>query len=393
MITIIFPDEQQYQQKYAEWLNNHQPFHWFVEFYGIMQHGGFDVIIGNPPYVEYSKVRKEYQVHGYDTIECGNLYAVVLERSFSIANEKGFCGMIVQLSSVCTDRMSPLQQKLVTASSQIWLSNYDDRPAKLFDGLEHIRASIIISQLQSSQYSQPIIYATNLIRWYTEQRSTLFHAIAYQNISGLNILGSLPKVGELQIKQIISKIRGKSKKVNEIYRSGSQYKVYYYRSPLYWIRGMDFLPVFESSTANRSIHHFKDFQVINEIFINLVGCLINSSLFYLWFIVYGNGRNVALRDIQTFPCDLEQLYLEQGNQLGYLFKQLMEDYNRHSKTKTRKDGITFQEFYPSKSKPIIDEIDRVLAKHYGFTDEELDFIINYNIKYRMGRNNGEEDEE
>jgi hypothetical protein len=38
----------------------------------------------------------------------------------------------------------------------------------------------------------------------------------------------------------------------------------------------------------------------------------------------------------------------------------------------------------SKSKPIIDEIDRVLAKHYGFTDEELDFIINYDIKYRMG---------
>jgi len=31
------------------------------------------------------------------------------------------------------------------------------------------------------------------------------------------------------------------------------------------------------------------------------------------------------------------------------------------------------------------EIDRVLAPHYGFTDEELDFIINYDIKYRMGR--------
>lgn len=24
-------------------------------------------------------------------------------------------------------------------------------------------------------------------------------------------------------------------------------------------------------------------------------------------------------------------------------------------------------------------------KHYGFADEELDFIINYDIKYRMGR--------
>ncbi len=44
------------------------------------------------------------------------------------------------------------------------------------------------------------------------------------------------------------------------------------------------------------------------------------------------------------------------------------------------------------SKPIIDEIDRVLARHYGFTDEELDFIINYDIKYRMGRG-GDDDEE
>ena len=26
----------------------------------------------------------------------------------------------------------------------------------------------------------------------------------------------------------------------------------------------------------------------------------------------------------------------------------------------------------------------MLAKHYGFTEEELDSIINYDIKYRMG---------
>ena len=61
--------------------------------------------------------------------------------------------------------------------------------------------------------------------------------------------------------------------------------------------------------------------------------------------------------------------------------------------------VSYDEFYPRKSKSIIDEIDQVLAKHYGFTDEELDFIINYDIKYRMGlsaeqagRNGGEEEE-
>jgi hypothetical protein len=35
--------------------------------------------------------------------------------------------------------------------------------------------------------------------------------------------------------------------------------------------------------------------------------------------------------------------------------------------------------------------DRVLAQHYGFTAEELDFIINYDIKYRMGRDSGGDD--
>jgi hypothetical protein len=43
-------------------------------------------------------------------------------------------------------------------------------------------------------------------------------------------------------------------------------------------------------------------------------------------------------------------------------------------------------------KMLVDETDRVLARHYGFTDEELDFIINYDIKYRMGGLDEEEDQ-
>jgi len=32
------------------------------------------------------------------------------------------------------------------------------------------------------------------------------------------------------------------------------------------------------------------------------------------------------------------------------------------------------------------------AKHYGFTDEELDFIVNYDIKYRMGAATNDSDD-
>ena len=56
------------------------------------------------------------------------------------------------------------------------------------------------------------------------------------------------------------------------------------------------------------------------------------------------------------------------------------------------DTLTVQCIYPKASKPILDEIDTVLARHYGFTDEELDFILNYDIKYRVGSDTeGEED--
>ena len=57
------------------------------------------------------------------------------------------------------------------------------------------------------------------------------------------------------------------------------------------------------------------------------------------------------------------------------------------------DSLRVQCIIPKYSKPIIDEIDRVLARHYGFTDDELDFIINYDIKYRMGQETEDEAEE
>lgn len=54
---------------------------------------------------------------------------------------------------------------------------------------------------------------------------------------------------------------------------------------------------------------------------------------------------------------------------------------------------TDYEYYHRLSKPIIDLIDTGFATHYGFTDEELDFIINYDIKYRMGLGGKETEDE
>ena len=49
--------------------------------------------------------------------------------------------------------------------------------------------------------------------------------------------------------------------------------------------------------------------------------------------------------------------------------------------------------YPKISTLIIDKIDERLASHYGFSKDELDFIINYDIKYRLGEEEDGQDDE
>jgi len=39
-------------------------------------------------------------------------------------------------------------------------------------------------------------------------------------------------------------------------------------------------------------------------------------------------------------------------------------------------------FYAKKSKPLIDKIDQVLGEHYKFSNEEIEYIINYISEYR-----------
>ena len=125
--------------------------------------------------------------------------------------------------------------------------------------------------------------------------------------------------------------------------------------------------------------------------------VLNSSLFFWFFISFSDCRNVNTREILKFPIEISKINDELSKQLSKLSKKLLTDLENNSVFLPRNDKragqLEIQSFQPRASKPIIDEIDAVLAKHYGFTDEELDFIINYDIKYRMGKELETEDEE
>ena len=99
-----------------------------------------------------------------------------------------------------------------------------------------------------------------------------------------------------------------------------------------------------------------------------------------------NVRDLNPYDVQNFPVPEKAL---QDKQLRAIGDSYLKDIDRNSTMLIRQQRQTgkteTQSFKIQKSKPIINEIDRVLALHYGFTEEELDFIINYDIKYRIGR--------
>jgi len=102
-----------------------------------------------------------------------------------------------------------------------------------------------------------------------------------------------------------------------------------------------------------------------------------------------------MREIERFPLGLEKMTGATKQRLTEINNELMQDLKAHSQRKEadyKATGqVAYDEFYPKYSKSIIDEIDRILVKHYGFAPEELDFVINYDIKYRMGKDNEEEE--
>ena len=108
----------------------------------------------------------------------------------------------------------------------------------------------------------------------------------------------------------------------------------------------------------------------------------------LWIIPHGRIRSYWVATLGGFP--LGQVKDGIAEALAVLFKSLMDDFKTNS-FRSYRGASEFQQFRWEKAKPIIDEIDRVLAQHYGFTDEELDFMINYDIKYRMGGADGNEE--
>ena len=157
-------------------------------------------------------------------------------------------------------------------------------------------------------------------------------------------------------------------------RTGGLYwKIFTDFRPKLWINGKQ---TYSSKEEDLSFATSKDRDVAL--------CLLWSDYYWWWYQINSDVRNNNPSDLISFRCNYISF---ESKKFSSLKNELEEDLINNSVWSERRFGgnvSRYKSFIPKLSKNIINSIDKELNVYYGFTDEELDFIINYDIKYRMG---------
>lgn len=402
------------------------PLHWSFDYVSIIRNGGFDVIIGNPPYIEDrnydqselaiikgTKFIKEIPKSlTYESMDCGNTHAYFIERSMNLLNKDGRFGFIVPVALVSTVRMAPARRVIHESSKEVDYYSFDDRPGKIFSGIQDCRSTIVITQKGHGVHE---VVTSKYHRWYSRDRPKLFEdlkTIKYGLVTNDEII---PKIGTITESKVLARIKMQSEgKILRDFMEPGATKVWYHNAPRYWIHSHydEFVPKVEYFTDYTKDGKTDEIRLGQPDQIKIsdhynciefgeknaaaVAAILNSSLFYWWFVINSDGRDLLSEHILSLPIDIGKIdgsIIESLKKLGY---ELMKDYDLNSNVKLniRKGGyaIKIREIIPKKLYAKIVEIDRLLAKVYGFTSEEIDFIVNFDLPFRLGENSPMEDE-
>lgn len=373
--------------KYEKWLQSHQPFHWFAEFYEIIHdRGGFDVIIGNPPYVEYKDVKNVYTISGYSTFPCGDLYAFCTERSINILKPKGRIGLIIPISIFGTSGFKTLQSLVVKNLTQIWISSYSNRPAQLFDGAQK-RLTILLGN--KDRGANPLVYTTKYLRWKKQEFSFLFKVklnYAFLEERFQIFEESLEKLGSELEKGAFDKIAKFKGNLGLAMTSTTNYKVFYTRKFGYFLSFLPFIPkVYKIENGEEVMpSELKDISLSNDEFLYCTISALSSTTFFWFWNVLSDCRNLNRRDLLAFKFNPGAMSSGERKRLHKLGKELIDKLQDNSREMT-KSGLKIQTFDYGPSKSVLDKIDGELATIFGLTAAELDFITSYDIKYRLSK--------
>ena len=159
-----------------KWQETHKPFHWCSEFYNIVERGGFDVVIGNPPYVKQSRT-------GYTIKEgefnCPDIYGHFIRVSLNLLNANGYMGFIVMHNLGSIDHFGDVRKAINDCARRAWFSFYGRIPSGLFHAETRVRNCIFLLEKGNTK----TFYTSRLHRWNAEARKNLLSTINYAHFS------------------------------------------------------------------------------------------------------------------------------------------------------------------------------------------------------------------
>lgn len=285
--------------------------------------------------------------------------------------------MIVPLAAFGTRNMIPLIEGIQQWFARSWISFYHFRPSMLFSGgkVASIPTAILLTRIDGPEQR----FSTSILKWATENRHLLFSTLTYCQVTAAHDPKNrhyYAKFGRTCENIIMEKVLRQRCVGDYLARTPGENRMFYRSAGgLYWKIFLNF-PWPYQSTSNKQCVFQKEYEC--DVFV----AIFNSSLFWWYYSVTFDTFN--LKDYMlfgfrfTYPEDRIVI-----DALGERCKRLMEDFRRNAKHLKRGETGSYT-IYARKSKQILDDIDGILAQHYGLSDEELDFIIQYDIKYRMG---------
>lgn len=347
---------------------------------------GFDVVIGNPPYgASYSATQKDYfQTHylsakSIPKVQKGSLdtYSLFVDLGlFRCAKTPAVLSYIVPLAFTSSESMFPLHTEMLKSCTRIAVSSYSNRPNRIFLNADQ-RVSIVFA-LKTGTPTKELL-TTKIIKRYAETTiDEIINGLEFVNSLKFVKRGRFPKVGTKTELAILEKVFSIPKTLadyeeqNE--RKQTKRNAVYYRAA----GGRYYNIVTNFSTGSTQEKPF----FVRDVEADVICALLSSSLYYWLYLLYSD--NLHIKSYELLMCPIPFFDVGKSVELKMLYASYIQDLERNAIVKKAdySNVSAIKEYRARLSKPLIDEIDRALQEPFGLSDDEIEFIINYDLKFR-----------
>ena len=325
--------------------------------------GNPTITTGNPPYVRVKS--KDYEHLGFQSNKCGNLSAYFVEQSVEITEIGKVICQIVPQSIIQSEGMKSIRRILQTRCSNIDIEAYGCVPGYMFDqgkigsnSNTAITQRVAIVTAITGESQHPIITSTRFIRWGSKERDVLFEDIEKTRIPmGLCSDYEIPMVGDEISKKVLLEIQESNRYLGDILGSGKRWKLFVPKAVRYFC-----------TAARNDLHRSQIELRFSDVGSrNVAQILINSSFFYWYWRIYGNGFQISNRDLHHLPVPSTEKQGQYQKKIDTMADRLHRRRKALAVKKSNKGMIENIKY--DNDKQLIDDLDKLVRLLFGLEED------------------------